>query len=150
MNLNRDPRFKQGIYTPKNPKKFIGKHAIYRSSFELRFMQWADRNDNVLEWSSEQIIIPYISPLDGKAHRYYVDNFIVIREGTNIKKYLVEIKPFAQTQPPKTTNRKRQKTILYEQSQWIVNQAKWSAAREFAKKYAAEFIILTEKELFAT
>ena len=149
MQPPKDPRFKQGIYKPKYPNKFIGKHAIYRSSFELRFMQWADRNVNVLEWGSENIIIPYTSPLDGRVHRYYVDNFVVIREGTVIKKYLVEIKPYQQTQPPTTTKRKKQATILYEQSQWVVNQAKWAAAKEFARKKTAEFIIITERELFA-
>ncbi len=143
-----DPRFKQGIYRPKHPQKFIGKHAVYRSSFELRFMQWADRNPNVLEWSSEQIIVPYVSPIGGRAHRYYVDNFVVLREGDVIKKYLVEIKPHKQTQPPQPSKRKKQQTMLYEQTQWVINQAKWSAAREFARKRNAEFIILTEKELF--
>ena len=149
MNLNKDPRFKQGIFTPRNPKKFIGTRAVYRSSFELRFMQWADHNDNVLEWSSEQIIIPYISPVDGRAHRYYVDNFVVIREGDKIKRYLVEIKPFSQTQPPRTSPRKRKATIIYEQTQWLVNQAKWAAAQKYARDKGAEFIILTERELFA-
>lgn len=146
---HRDPRFKQGIFKPKNPQKFIGKCAIYRSSFELRFMQWADHNENVLEWSSEQIIIPYTSPLDGRTHRYFVDNFVVIREGNKIKKYLVEIKPYSQTQPPKLSNRKRQATIIYERAQWAVNQAKWLAAKEFARRKDAEFLILTERELFA-
>lgn len=149
MNLNRDPRFKQGIFTPRNPKKFIGTRAIYRSSFELRFMQWADHNDNVLEWGSENIVIPYISPVDGRVHRYYVDNFVVIREGNTIKRYIVEIKPYAQTQPPKTSTRKKKATIIYEQSQWLVNQAKWTAAEKYAREKSAKFIILTERELFA-
>ena len=148
MQLPQDPRFKQGIYRPKHPAKFIGKHAIYRSSFELRFMQWADRNANVLEWGSENIIVPYISPIDGRAHRYYVDNFVVIREGAIIKKYLVEIKPFKQTQPPQPSARKKRTTVLYEQTQWAINQAKWLAAKDYARKKSAEFIIITEKDLF--
>jgi hypothetical protein len=150
MNLNRDPRFKQGVFKPKHPQKFVGKFAVYRSSFELKFMRWADNNPNVLEWSSEQIIVPYVSPVDGRAHRYYVDNFVVIREGDVVKRYLVEIKPFGQTQPPKPSKRKKPATMLYEQTQWIINQAKWAAAREFARKKHAEFIILTEKELYAS
>lgn len=147
MQAPNDPRFKQGIYRPKYPAKFIGNHAVYRSSFELKFMQWADRNPNVLEWGSENIIVPYISPVDGRAHRYYVDNFVVIREGNNIKRYLVEIKPYGQTQPPKPSKRKKPATVLYEQTQWVINQAKWEAAREFARKHSAEFIIITEKHL---
>ena len=146
MQLPQDPRFKQGIYRPKHPEKFIGKHAVYRSSFELRFMQWADRNTNVLEWSSEQIIVPYISPVDGRAHRYYVDNFVIIKEGEQIKKYLIEIKPSKQTVPP-VTKYKKKEHLIYEQSMYIKNQAKWQAATEFCKKKGLEFLILTEKHL---
>lgn len=148
MNLNKDPRFKQGIFKPKHPQKFIGKFAVYRSSFELKFMRWADMNPNVLEWSSEQVIVPYVSPVDGRAHRYYVDNFVAIKEGDVVKKYLVEIKPFSQTHPPKPSKRKKPATVMYEQTQWVINQAKWTAAKEFAKRKNVEFIILTEKELF--
>jgi hypothetical protein len=147
-SLSRDPRFKQGIYTPKNKQKFIGKMAIYRSSFELQFMRWADNNPNVLEWGSENIIVPYKSPVDNKIHRYYVDNFLALKEGDKIKKYLVEIKPSSQTLPPKHSNRKKKQTILYENMQYAINQAKWEAARNFAIKKDCEFIILTEKELF--
>jgi len=148
MKLNRDPRFKQGIFTPKHQHKFIGSKAVYRSSFELKFFRWADENSNVLVWGSENIIVPYISPVDGKAHRYYVDNFVVIKEGAQTKKYLIEIKPFSQTQPPQTSKRKKQQTIVYEQVQWVVNNAKWSAAKAYAKKHDAEFLIITEKDLF--
>jgi hypothetical protein len=147
-SLSRDPRFKQGIYTPKNKQKFIGKIAIYRSSFELQFMRWADNNPNVLEWGSENIIVPYKSPIDNKIHRYYVDNFLALKEGNNIKKYLVEIKPSSQTLPPKHSNRKKKQTILYENMQYAINQAKWEAAKNFATTRGCEFIILTEKELF--
>jgi hypothetical protein len=148
-SLSRDPRFKQGIYTPKYKEKFIGKIAIYRSSFELQFMRWADNNPNVLEWGSENIIVPYKSPIDNKVHRYYVDNFLVLKEGETIKKYLVEIKPSSQTQKPVHSNRKKKQTILYENAQYAVNMAKWEAAKLFAKHKGFEFIILTEKELFS-
>ena len=146
--FKRDPRFKQGIFKPKNPKKFLSERAIYRSSYELRFFRWADENPNVLEWSSESIIIPYISPIDGKGHRYYVDNYCVLKEGDIIKRYLVEIKPSSQIQKPKVTKTKKPASLLYEQTQWVVNQAKWEAAGIYAKKRGFEFIILTEKELF--
>jgi hypothetical protein len=146
--FKKDERFKQGIFQPKNPQKFIGKFAIFRSSYERKFMLWADSNPNVLEWSSEQIIIPYKSPLDGKMHRYYVDNHVVIKEGEVIKKYLIEIKPSKQTQAPTQSKRKKPETLLYENTQWEINQAKWKAAKLFAASKGAEFIILTEKELF--
>lgn len=146
--FKKDERFKQGIFRPINKDKFIGEFAIFRSSYERKFMLWADKNPNVLEWSSERIIIPYKSPLDGKIHRYFIDNYMVIKEGNNIKKYLIEIKPFSQTQKPKPSNRKKQSTVLYENTQWVINQAKWEAAKKFAASRNAEFLLLTEKELF--
>lgn len=148
MILNKDPRFTQGIFKPNNPHKYIGKFAIFRSSFERKFMLWADKNPNVLEWGSENIIVPYISPVDGKVHRYYVDNYVVIKEGTIIKKYLIEIKPYAQTLPPKPSTRKKKSTVLYENKTYAVNMKKWEYAREWASKRGMEFLIITERELF--
>ena len=139
-------KWRQGIFTPKNQDKFIGSKAVYRSGLELKFFRFCDDNPNVLEWGSENIIVPYISPLDNRAHRYYVDNYIAIKEGTEVVKYLVEIKPSKQTKPPTTKYRKRQH-LIYEQKQYVINQAKWKAAKEFCKKKGLTFIILTEKEL---
>ena len=139
-------KWRQGIFTPKNQNKFIGSKAVYRSGLELKFFRFCDDNPNVLEWGSENIIVPYISPLDNRAHRYYVDNYIAIKEGSEVVKYLVEIKPSKQTKPPTTKYRKRQH-LIYEQKQYVINQAKWKAAKEFCKKKGFTFIILTEKEL---
>jgi len=146
--FKKDERYKQGVFQPKNPQKFIGKFAIFRSSFERTFFLWADSNPNVLEWGSENIIVPYKSPVDNRMHRYYVDNYVVIKEGNKIKKYLIEIKPFKQTQPPTITKKKKKQTIIYETTQWAVNSAKWEAAKKFAASKGAEFIIITEKDLF--
>jgi len=142
MNKN----YRQGIFTPKNADKFIGTKAVYRSGLELKFMRFCDNNPNVLKWSSENVVIPYISPIDGRVHRYFVDNFVVIKEGNQIKKYLVEIKPYKQTMSPTTKYRKREH-LLYEQQMYSVNQAKWASAREFCAKKGLEFLILTEKDL---
>ena len=139
-------KWRQGIFTPKNQDKFIGSKAVYRSGLELKFFRFCDDNPNVLEWGSENIVVPYISPLDNKAHRYYVDNYIAIKEESEVVKYLVEIKPSKQTKPPTTKYRKHQH-LLYEQKQYVINQAKWKAAKEFCKKKGLTFIILTEKEL---
>lgn len=139
-------KWRQGIFTPKNGDKFIGTKAVYRSGLELKFFRFCDDNPNILKWSSENVVVPYISPVDGRAHRYYVDNFIVIKEGDDIKKYLVEIKPYRQTKPPQTKYRKRQH-LLYEQKQWAINQSKWKYAEAYAKKKGWEFLIITEKDL---
>ena len=76
--MKKDKRFRQGIFNPTNPKKYVGKNnPIYRSGWELKFFRWADLNENILAWGSENIVIPYLNPLDGKVHRYFVDNYIV-------------------------------------------------------------------------
>lgn len=149
LGLKRDKRFNQGIFKPKNPEKLINaKVAVYRSGLELKFFRFCDENPNVKRWSSEDIKIPYYSKLDGKVRMYYVDNYVEIQEGDRLKRYLIEIKPFAQTQEPKPSKRKKKSTIIYEQTQWITNnEGKWPAAREFCKKKGWEFLILTEREL---
>lgn len=139
-------RWRQGVFVPKNPDKFLGTKAIYRSGLELKFFRFCDDNKNIRKWGSENVIVPYYSPLDNKGHKYYVDNYIEIFEGNTLVKYLVEIKHSRETKPPKTKYRNR-RHLLYEQKTFIRNQAKWKAAREFSKKRGYKFIILTEKEL---
>jgi hypothetical protein len=144
--FKKDPRYTQGIFVPRNKEKFLGSKAIYRSSLELRFMKFCDNNQNVVKWGSENVVIPYLNPLDGKIHRYFVDNFVQIKEGDKIKRYLVEIKPSKQLSPPTTKYRKKS-NLIYEQTMYITNQAKWQAARDWCNKKGLEFIILTEKHL---
>lgn len=146
LGLKKDSRFKQGYFVPINKDKFIGKQAIFRSGLELKFMRFCDNNPNVLKWGSECIVVPYFSPIDNKWHKYYIDNFVHIREGSIVKKYLVEIKPFKKTQPP-STKYKKKTHLLYEQVEYTINEKKWEAARSYAKQYNMEFIIITEKEL---
>jgi hypothetical protein len=139
----------KGLFIPKNPQKYLGNvhQIVYRSSYELRFMKWCDLNENVLQWGSEEIVIPYTSPLDGKIHRYFVDFFIKIRNrDNNIKKYLIEVKPYRFTQEPVAPQRKTKKFIS-EVYQWAVNNAKWDAAKKIAKNNGWEFMLITEKDL---
>lgn len=110
-------------------------------------MVWCDRNPNVIKWGSENVIVPYKSPLDHRMHRYFVDNFVMIKEGEKLKRYLIEIKPDCQTRPPNKHGNKKQSTILYEECQYKVNTEKWKQAREFAKNQGWEFLIITEKDL---
>ena len=149
MKLVKDKRYKQGIYSPAHPDKLIGSaKPIYRSSYEMQFMLWADHNENVVKWGSENIIIPYHNPITRKTSRYYVDNTIHIKVENVLHKYLIEIKPFAQTLEPVPRPRQHKRTIIYEQTMYIKNQAKWEAAREWAKTRGYEFVILTEKHIF--
>ena len=110
-------------------------------------MKWCDQNPAVQEWGSETIIVPYISPLDRKVHRYFVDFYIKIKNKHGIvQKYLVEIKPERFTKPPVIPERKT-KRFMDEVFQWGVNEAKWKAAFEFCKDRNMTFMILTEKDL---
>jgi len=145
--LNGKGKFKQGIFKPKNQTKYIGKeNPVYRSGWELKFFRWCDDNPNVVEWASEAIIIPYVSPIDRKVHRYHTDGVVAIKEGNIIKKYIIEIKPSSQTILP-VKGRKRMSTMVYETARYAQNQAKWDAARKWCQKYGYSFLILTEKEL---
>lgn len=148
LGLKRNPKYKQGFYNPINPLKYIGKgDIIYRSGLELKFMLWCDKTDTILRWSSETIVVPYYDTVQHKSRKYYIDNFVEILEGSNIKKYLVEIKPYKQTLEPKSTKGKSKTNLLYEKVMFQNNTDKWKYAREFATKHGMEFIIITEKEL---
>lgn len=145
--LSKDDRYRQGLFKPKNVSKYLGKTLpVYRSGWELKFFRWCDDNDNVLEWASESIIIPYLNKADGKVHRYYTDGIVVLREKSGIFKYVVEIKPSSQTIPPVSGNKKKS-TINYENYRYIQNLSKWDAAKKWCDKKGYKFLILTEKEL---
>lgn len=145
-------KFKQGLFIPKNPQKYTGdvSNIVYRSSWELRAFQWADLTPSVVQWSSEETIIPYLCETDGRYHRYFIDLKLKIRSTNNvISDYVVEIKPYAQTQPPKYPG-KQTKRYLEEVETFIKNQSKWKAARKYAEERNMQFVILTEKEIFGT
>jgi len=142
-------KYLQGKYKLRNVEKYIGDstNVIYRSSWELKFLNWCDNNPNVISFSSEEIIIPYKSPVDGKYHRYFVDFMVKIRTKDDVTKtYLVEIKPKKQTMPPEQKKRIT-KQYITEVATWGVNQSKWKAASEYCLDRGWEFKILTEKDL---
>jgi hypothetical protein len=131
-------------FVPINKEKYKGNwtNIISRSSWETKFMLWCDKNPHVLFWESEETVIPYISPVDNRQHRYFVDFKIVLSTG---KTYLIEIKPACQTVPP--TGTKKTKRLLQETATFLVNQAKWDAAEKFAKVRGWEFKVLTEYDI---
>lgn len=138
-----------GRFFPSNPQKYRGnvENIWYRSLWERKAMVWFDMNENVLEWSSEEVIIPYISPLDNRYHRYFPDFLIKVRSKSGeIKSILIEVKPAAQTKPP-AKGKRATKRYINEIATWGVNEAKWKAAQEFCKDRMWDFKILTEKEL---
>ena len=137
-----------GIYKPVNPKKYRGNptRVIYRSLWERKFMVFCDNNPSIMEWGSEEVIIPYRAP-DGRIRRYYPDFYIkVCEKNGSIAKYIIEIKPKKQTQKPLLPRRKT-KRYLNEVTTYVTNQAKWDAAREWCLDRGLEFLILTEDHL---
>ncbi len=139
----------KGRYQPNNPLKYKGnfRNIIYRSLWEKKFMKYCDSNQNILEWGSEEYIIPYRSPLDNKIHRYFPDFYIKVNEKSGgIKKYLIEIKPKRQCTKPKVQKTKS-RGYLYEVYEYARNQAKWKAAKSFCADRLWEFKVLTEDEL---
>lgn len=153
LPLIRNPKFKQGYFSPQYPEKYIGNEIpIYRSGIELKFFKFLDKNPNVIRWNSEGIVIPYYDKVRSKWRKYYVDNYVEIMEGTVLKKYLIEIKPLKETKEPVSKKGKKKATLLNEQIVYSTNLCKWSFANEFCKKHKMEFLIMgyTEKEGFTS
>ena len=139
----------KGKYYPSFPRKYKGDptNIIYRSLWERKFMVYCDKNQNILEWASEEIALPYISPHDSRVHSYFPDFYIKVQENTGkIKRYLIEVKPLKQTTKPKKPKRQT-KGYIREAFEYARNQAKWKAAREYCADRMWEFKVITEKEL---
>jgi hypothetical protein len=139
----------QGYFKPKNPQKYKGNplNIIYRSGWELKFMMHLDNHQDVIQWQSEEVVIPYRSPVDGRIHRYFPD-FLIKKRNINgkIETVLIEVKPDAQTRPP-IKQSKITKRYITEVMTWGVNEAKWKAATEYCLDRGWTFEIFTEKHL---
>ena len=143
----------KGKFNPLNPKKYIGdpSNIIYRSGWEFHLMRYLDKHPHVIKWASEEVIIPYRSPIDGKIHRYFPDFYVEqINKDRKKQKILIEVKPKYQTMPPAVQNTKRNKPTkkyLNEVKTWGVNKAKWDAAEEYCKDKGWTFQIMHEDHL---
>lgn len=139
----------KGRYKLKYPNKYKGNinNIIYRSSWERKFMCMCDTNSKIISWSSEELIIPYISPKDNQYHRYFIDFNITVRDKNNfIKNIIIEVKPLSQVYPPTKTGKKKS-IYTKEVETYLINQAKWKAALEYCNKRNYEFIIATDKKI---
>lgn len=127
------------------PDKYLGnyRNVVYRSRWERETFKFLERNDNVAFWASEEIKIPYYD-MNGKKHRYFPDVYFELKDGT---KWLIEIKPASQTKPPTNAKHKR---FFKEQWRWKINEAKWTAAKDFCDRAGINWRIWTEKELNKT
>ena len=137
----------KGWFTPHNPSKYKGDatNIVYRSSWELRVMKYLDEQPNVIWWASEELPIPYKSPIDQKVHRYFPDFVARIRQPDKEVTVVMEVKPHKQTQLP--TQKRKTQRFLQEVATYAVNQEKWRAADLFCKEHGWKFMLITEKEL---
>jgi hypothetical protein len=138
-----------GLFKPKNPQKYIGDYTniVYRSSWECKVMTWLDNNHDIISWASEELIIPYKSPVDNRWHRYFPDFVVKVRtKDGKLKTMILEIKPKKQTLPPEPRKRVT-KQYINEVATYGVNQSKWKAATEYCADRGWEFRVLTEEHL---
>ena len=137
-------KWAQGVFTPKNPAKYIGKHKPrYRSGWELKFMDFCDTNTSILHWASESIIIPYRHPFTGKPTNYIPDFFVVYANkfGKQIAE-VVEIKPKKQSLIESKTASAKDRAVV------AINHAKWAAANAYCRAQGLVFRVITEDDLF--
>jgi len=164
--------FATGEFIPRYPGKCLNKNGkmpgvhskiTFRSSWESIFANWCDIEDNVIEWGSECIEIPYFSQIDNRKHKYVTD-FIVLTRNKHtgkIEKWLVEVKPACQVPQlnecgaiifPELNKKKKltQKRIDAWQERCNVlrrNHEKWTEARKWASLHGYVFKIITQEEL---
>ena len=135
-------------YKTINSSKYIGDptNIICRSLWERRVCKYLDENTNVVRWGSEEVIIPYYSPVDKKTHRYFPDFIAEIKTSNGgVKTYIIEVKPKKQTMPPK--KKKKTRSYIKECLTYSINEAKWKYARKYCKQHDCNFIILTEDNI---
>lgn len=133
-----------GRFRPKNPAKYVGdpNNIFFRSLWESQVMKYFDSHQDVLRWGSEEIVIPYLSPLDNKVHRYFPDFFVeYLDKDGNLLKEIVEVKPLHESEERFAKN-DRSKDAL------AVNEAKWKSASIFCEQRGMKFRVLTEKSIF--
>jgi len=136
-------------YTIQNPSKYIGDptNIICRSLWERRVCRYLDENKNIVQWGSEELPIPYYSPVDKKIHKYYPDFIAEIKKSNGTTEtYIIEVKPKRQTKPP-VRKKQKEKTYIKECMTYSVNKEKWSSAEQLCKTKGWKFLILTEDTL---
>ena len=144
-------------YRVKNLSKYKGDatNVVLRSSWEKIVALWLDTHPCVESWNSEEVVVPYLLPeLDRNGnlvghtqHRYFLDFQATFNVNNKRKTYLIEVKPWASTQPPVITEGKKSKTLMEQAATWAKNQAKWAAAEKYCRQKGWSFQILTEFEL---
>jgi len=170
-NMSETARTKQGYYKVKNKEKYIGdsKLVIYRSSWEFSFMKWCDFSPSIKHWSSEPVRIPYydrVSKLDELnklgldpnkpknwvKKNYHTDFWVEVDKGQgDLEKWFIEVKPkhhLKKPRPPKVNSPlKEVKKFNRQAKAFLINEAKFAAINEWAKRNNCKFYIFTEDQL---
>lgn len=145
----------KGRYKVRNPSKYKGdpSRVVYRSLWERKAFAYLDQHPDVIYWSSEEVVVPYISPKDNKIHRYFPDIVVEFKVGDKRVTQMIEIKPSSQTRPPDAKRRNATPTgrvstrFLREMATYAINDAKWDAARKYCAQKGWQFRIWDEKSL---
>jgi hypothetical protein len=105
-------------------------------------MRFLDNNDNVMQWASESIQIPYRNPVTGKQSIYVPDFLITYRTRQNtLIAEVIEIKPKKQSIiESKMSNRDRMVVAI--------NYAKWDSATKWCNRNGLKFRVITEDDLW--
>jgi hypothetical protein len=151
-------KYTSGLYRVKNPRKYIGDidNIICRSSWEYRFCMYCDTTEDIVKWSSEHesLCVDYYNPIDNKMHKYWVDYYVKIKRVDYFEEWMLEVKPQREYHKDKKPilegNESAKKLATYnrELKIWIINQAKFKAAQDFAKKRGIKFGVVDEDFLF--
>jgi len=135
----------KGRFSPRNPSKYKGDPTkiVYRSLWERQVMRFFDEHADIIQWSSEEVVIPYRCKTDGRLHRYFVDFKVLFADK---KTFLIEIKPAKETQPPRRQQR-QSKRYITEVMTYAKNVSKWESAEQYALDRGWEFVVWTEDTL---
>jgi hypothetical protein len=105
-------------------------------------MRFCDTNDNVLQWASESLVIPYRHPLTGKMTNYIPDFLITYKtRGNTVIAEVIEIKPKKQSVIESKMSSRDRAVVA-------INYAKWDAATKWCKRNGLRFRVITEQDMF--
>lgn len=169
---NQSPTAKtaQGYYKVKNPEKYVGDHnlVIYRSSWEYSFCKYCDMSPSVKRWSSEPVKVPYYDrvskleeckklgldpnlPANWIVKNYNTDFWIELDKNGEKEKLFIEIKPEFKLKKPvpplQDAPLKEIRKFNKAAKEFLINEAKYAAIKEWAERHNSKFYVFTEKTL---
>lgn len=155
MGLNKasigNKKYHQGIYKLGNVNKYIGNPSdvVYRSGLEHEFMRFCDVASYVTKWGAEVMVIPYTDH-EGNHRRYYPDFYMEIATNDFFARYVIEVKPWQETQAPVVPEHAtltKMRSLEYQLKMYRKNVYKWTKAIEWSKSRDMIFKIITEKNM---